>query len=51
MLGVAGEPDARNRLEALLPASVHPQVAPLGEMQTPSFGSLADGKSPWFGLR
>ena len=49
-LGVASDAGARRVLAAALPPPLAPRVCAVGEMQTPPFGSIADGELPWAGL-
>jgi hypothetical protein len=49
-LGVAGGIDLRRGVAARLPPPLAPRVSQVGQMQTPPFGSIADGSLPWTGL-
>lgn len=46
-VGVAGSVDARRQVARTLRPTLAPRISPVGRMQTPGLGSLADGALPW----
>jgi len=50
LLGIAATPEERAQLHELMRRETPTDVCPLGEMQTPSFDALADGRAPFYGL-